>query len=65
MCGKDRKLLTLKQVAERLSVHYSTVHNWAVNGLIRSVRLPARPGKRHSYRVEEKEVERLLQDENE
>lgn len=65
MCGKDRKLLTLKQVAERLQVHYSTVHNWVVNGLIRAYRLPTKPGKRRSYRVDEKEVERLLEQEDE
>jgi len=56
----DEQLLTIKQAAERLSVHPATVRRWADDGSIASVRTPG--GHR---RFSAKEVERIIRGSNE
>ena len=44
--GSDGRLLTVSQVADRLSVHSSSVRRWANMGLLPSYRLGVRGARR-------------------
>src|SRR5262245_8130082 len=55
---RPMKLLTVRQVAERLGVHYSTALQWIAEGRIASVRLAGR----RTIQVLEETVDRFIQD---
>lgn len=46
-------MLTLKEVAKELNVHWKTVRNWALNGTIKAVKIG------RQWRVSEEEVNRI------
>ena len=55
----EERMLTSKQVAERLQVTVITVQRWLHAGKLRGTKLPGKAG----WRVPESEVERLLRGE--
>lgn len=55
----DEKMLTTKQVADRLQVKVITVQRWLADGRLKGVKLPGGGG----WRVSESEMERLLKGE--
>jgi excisionase family DNA binding protein len=52
----DEKMLTTKQVAEKLQVQIITVQRWLAAGKLQGTKLPGKAG----WRVSESEVDRLL-----
>ena len=55
----EERMLTSKQVAERLQVKVITVQRWLHAGKLAGTKLPGKAG----WRVPESEVERLLRGE--
>jgi excisionase family DNA binding protein len=59
---EEERLLTVKEVAERLRANPQTVRRWLREGKLRG-RMPG--GEKLGYRIPESEVERLTQPEPE
>jgi excisionase family DNA binding protein len=53
-------LLTVIEVARELRVDSTTVRRWIHNGCLDALELP-RIGKRKAYRIEEVELEKILE----
>ncbi len=49
-------MLTLYEVAERLSLHYNTIYHYVISGELKAIKL------KRVYRVEERELERFIRD---
>jgi len=56
MCVEMNRLLTLKEVAERLRLSPQTIYRWVRTGKIEPIKLPNR-----QLRFRESEVETLLE----
>jgi excisionase family DNA binding protein len=54
----ENKLLTVQEVANRLSVHPDTVRQWIRNGEIGAIDLGGRAG----YRISEEDLERFIRE---
>jgi excisionase family DNA binding protein len=54
----ENKLLTVQEVADRLSVHPDTVRQWIRNGEIGAIDLGGRAG----YRISEADLERFMRE---
>lgn len=49
-------MLTLYEVAERLSLHYNTIYHYVRLGELKAIKL------KRVYRVEERELEKFIRD---
>jgi excisionase family DNA binding protein len=52
----ERRLYTVKEVADQLRVHEETIRRWLRDGKITGIRMG---GSRSGYRISEDEVERV------
>jgi excisionase family DNA binding protein len=58
LCPVEDRLLTVKQVAERLQVHEETVRRWLRERRLRGVKLGS---NRAGFRIPESELKRLTE----
>jgi len=49
-------MLTLSEVAKRLSLHYNTIYSYVRSGELKSIQF------KKVYRIEEKELEKFIKD---
>jgi len=49
-------MLTLYEVAEKLSLHYNTIYHYVRSGELKAIKL------KRVYRVEERELEKFIKD---
>lgn len=50
------KMLTLKEVAKKLNLHYNTVYNFVKSGELKVIKLG------RIYRIEEQELDKFIKD---
>lgn len=59
MVMTEEALLTVRQVAKRLSVHEETVRRWIAAGRLRAIKLGSRAA---GWRIRQGELDRFLQE---